>query len=83
MPIFEINCRSCGMQSEVLVINSNDQLICPECGGHQTDKIMSATSSLTGQEGQMVPGRQDTACCGQSPAHASCAGPGSCCGKTG
>jgi hypothetical protein len=28
-----------------------------------------------------VPGPGDTACCGSSPDRASCAGPGSCCGK--
>ena len=56
---------------------------CPECGGEDTEKIMSATSSLTGHEARSIPGPHDTGCCGQSPGQASCAGPGSCCGKAG
>ena len=83
MPIFEIKCRTCRKQSEVLVINGEDRLVCPECGDGDTEKIMSPTSSLTGREGQPLPGRHDTACCGDSPNHAGCAGPGSCCGKAG
>jgi hypothetical protein len=43
---------------------------------------MSATSSLTGHDGQKMPGSKDTTCCGSMPAQAGCAGPGSCCGKS-
>jgi hypothetical protein len=44
---------------------------------------MSASSSLTGRARQAVPGPGDTACCGSTPSHAGCAGPGSCCGGKG
>lgn len=83
MPIFEIDCNHCRYCGEVIVMNSGDPLICPNCGSTDTNKLMSATSSLTGKNGQGLPGPGDTACCGQSPGHAGCAGPGSCCGNTG
>ncbi|MGD8262966.1 MAG: zinc ribbon domain-containing protein [Desulfobacterales bacterium] len=83
MPIYEVICTSCRQTSEVLVISKDDRLTCPNCGGHQTEKLISATSSLTGQQGQILPGSKDTACCGNSPMQSGCAGPGSCCGKSG
>ncbi len=83
MPIYDINCRTCGKNSEVLVLSSNDRLVCPACGSADTARLMSATSSLTGRNVKDFPGTGDTACCGSTPAHAGCAGPGSCCGKTG
>jgi hypothetical protein len=43
--------------------------------------LLSAHSSLSGAGRQSIPGIGDTACCGSSPMEASCAGPGSCCGK--
>jgi putative FmdB family regulatory protein len=82
MPIFEIKCKDCGYTGEVLVIGSDQGMACPSCSSLQTDKLMSPTSSLTGREGQQLPGAQDTACCGSRPGQASnCAGPGSCCGQ--
>lgn len=83
MPIYEITCRTCSKNSEVLVIGSNDRLICPACGSADTERLMSATSSLTGRNAKDFPGPGDTACCGTTPSHAGCAGPGSCCGKAG
>ena len=81
MPIFEIVCSTCGFTGEVIVVGRNDALICPKCTSKNTHKLMSATSSLTGKTAQQFPGIGDTGCCGQSPAQAACAGPGSCCGK--
>jgi putative FmdB family regulatory protein len=83
MPIFEIACNQCRYNGEVIVLSSKDPLTCPSCGSADTQKLMSATSSLTGKAGQVLPGPGDTACCGQSPGHSACAGPGSCCGRTG
>lgn len=80
MPIFEIACKVCGYTGEVLVMNSEGVMVCPSCNSDRTEKMMSTTSSLTGREGQRVPGSNDTACCGSRPGQASgCAGPGSCC----
>jgi len=83
MPLYEILCRTCGQTCEVLVASHTAPLICPGCGSAETTKIISATSSLTGHMGANLPGPTDTGCCGGHPGHAGCAGPGSCCGKTG
>jgi putative FmdB family regulatory protein len=79
MPIFDIHCRSCGYQGEVLVLSSKDPLTCPGCGGHQPEKQISPTSTLTGSTRHQIPGPRDHGCCGSRPAEAGCAGPGSCC----
>ena len=81
MPIFEFLCVECGETSEVLIASSNDSPNCKVCGSLNLKKLLSATSSLSGIAKRGVPGPSDTACCGSSPAHAGCAGPGSCCGK--
>lgn len=81
MPIHDIECRDCGHQGETLSLKSGDALRCPACGGRNVVKRMSATSTLTGKSAQPLPGPGDTGCCGSSPGHANCAGPGSCCGK--
>lgn len=80
MPIYEISCSGCGFAGETLVHSASESLVCPECGG-PAEKLMSATSSLTGRIAQAMPGPSDTGCCGTSPAESGCAGPGSCCGK--
>jgi putative FmdB family regulatory protein len=82
MPIFEIKCEACKYAGEVLQMTSDSTVECPACGSNRTVKQISATSSLTGQVGQKLPGPQDTACCGSRPGEAhGCAGPGSCCGQ--
>jgi len=81
MPIFEFLCAECGDVSEVLVTSSSQSTTCRTCGSANLKKLLSATSSLSGAAGRGLPGPGDTACCGSSPAHAGCAGPGSCCGK--
>lgn len=83
MPLYEIQCNSCGAGSEVLLTGSDEQLACPACGSSQVTKLLSAPSSLSGRSPQRLPGPGDSACCGSSPAQAGCAGPGSCCGKSG
>ncbi len=82
MPIFEISCRACGYAGEVIELVAGDKAACPSCGGTDTEKRISAPSTLTGQVRQTHPGPKDTGCCGQSPASSGCAGPGSCCGRT-
>jgi putative FmdB family regulatory protein len=81
MPIYEIQCESCGYTGEVLTMDSSSAVVCPDCGDSDAKKLMSATSSVTGCSPQVYPGPGDTACCGNAPTNAGCAGPGSCCGK--
>lgn len=83
MPIFEIRCAACGYAGEVIQVDRDEPLICPSCGAAVSAEL-SPTSSLTGKGGgQRLPGPGDTCCCGSSPEHAGCAGPGSCCGRSG
>lgn len=82
MPLFDIHCRDCGHQGELLVLSAQSSLNCPNCGGLAVEKQMSPTSSLTGAARRSVPGPADHGCCGSRPAEAGCAGPGSCCGRT-
>jgi len=80
VPIFDIVCPDCGFEGEIIT-GAQAQAVCPSCGSAGARKLMSATSSLTGKAGADLPGPGDTGCCGSSPGHAGCAGPGSCCGK--
>ncbi len=81
MPIYDYLCMDCGEVCEMLVTSSDASPECTACGGQELKKMMSAHSSLSGVSGSKFPGAGDTACCGTSPAEATCAGPGSCCGK--
>jgi len=81
MPLFDILCLDCGKTSEVLVIGESDDLRCEDCGSSRVKRLLSAHSSLSGTARNAMPGPGDTACCGTSPDRASCAGPGSCCGR--
>jgi putative FmdB family regulatory protein len=83
MPIYDITCRDCGFEGEVIVSASDAATTCPECGSLRTTRGISATSSLTGKSVAPVAGPGDTGCCGSAPGHSGCAGPGSCCGRTG
>lgn len=80
MPIHDIICAACGHAGETLQLGT-DPLSCPTCGSTNVEKKLSATSSLTGKAGMTHPGHGDHGCCGSTPGHAGCAGPGSCCGK--
>lgn len=81
MPIYEIVCRTCGQSGEVMVPSTTAARTCPACGSDDTEKLMSVPSTLSGSPGHHLPGPGDTACCGQQPHQADCAGPGSCCGR--
>jgi hypothetical protein len=67
--------------AEILVFSEKMTVYCEHCGSGNLKKLMSAHSSLSGTASASMPGPGDTACCGSSPGHAGCAGPGSCCGK--
>jgi putative FmdB family regulatory protein len=81
MPIFDIHCRGCGYDGELLVLAAQSSLECPACGSPAIEKRMSPTSTLTGAARRSLPGPGDHGCCGSRPAEAGCAGPGSCCGR--
>jgi len=81
MPIFDYLCLDCGERSEVLIAASGEEPLCKACGGTRLKKLLSAHSSMSGPSKNRMPGPGDTACCGSTPEQATCAGPGSCCGK--
>ena len=81
MPLFDYLCLDCGQTIEVLVAGSTDHPTCESCGSSKLKKLLSAPASMSGVAKQTMPGPGDTACCGTSPSQASCAGPGSCCGR--
>ena len=82
MQLFDYICEDCGKTVELLVAGHSDQPTCSACGSLHMQKLLSAPSSMSGVAKSRMPGPGDTACCGSSPSQASCAGPGSCCGKT-
>jgi putative FmdB family regulatory protein len=82
VPLFDYLCLDCGKLSEILVTGSEDQVQCKTCGSDKLKKMISAYSSLSGRSMSKFPGPGDTTCCGSTPTSASCAGPGSCCGKS-
>ncbi len=81
MPLYDFLCSDCGKESEILVASIKEKVKCVSCGSGNVKKMLSAPSSLSGEASTIMPGPKDTACCGSSSSHASCAGPGSCCGK--
>lgn len=81
MPLYDYVCLDCGSISEILITGSGDQPECRDCNSQNLKRLLSAPSSLSGTSKSVLPGPGDTACCGSTPGHAGCAGPGSCCGK--
>jgi len=81
MPLYDYLCSNCGELSEILIVNTSEQVQCQNCGSTNLKKMLSAPSSLSGILPHRAAGAGDTACCGSSPGQSGCAGPGSCCGK--
>jgi putative FmdB family regulatory protein len=79
MPLFDFDCRDCGIQSEVLVLAPDDTPRCQHCGSTNLIKKLALPSSLSGIAKNRVPAMNEHGCCGVSPSEAGCAGPGSCC----
>ena len=82
MPIFDAHCAKCGFTGEIIHLGQGAPP-CPQCGARETRTLLAPTRSLTGKTPMSRPSPSDRGCCGDSPARAGCAGPGSCCGKTG
>lgn len=81
MPLFDFRCLDCGSPNELLLTGTGEKPQCTSCGSANLEKLLSAHSSLSGHKQNRMPGPSDTGCCGSSIEQASCAGPGSCCGK--
>jgi putative FmdB family regulatory protein len=62
MPIYEYQCKDCGIISEFLTVQGkNDPIFCRNCGSPNLGRILSATSFLNPASAPM-PGRT---CCGR------------------
>ncbi|MBF0531110.1 MAG: zinc ribbon domain-containing protein [Deltaproteobacteria bacterium] len=84
MPLYEYHCLDCGFDFEILIVGADVTLECRSCQSRNLQKLISAHSSASGANQGHLPGPRDRACCGSTPSQAAgCAGPGSCCGKTG
>lgn len=81
MPLYDFLCSACEKTSEILMTSTDDAPVCQFCGSKNLEKLLSAHAGISGIRKNSMPGPQDTACCGSSPGHDGCAGPGSCCGK--
>lgn len=59
MPLFEYRCSDCQEQFEELVSYSESKDVdCPHCGGHNTEKLVSAFAIIGGSSS----GGSDNAC---------------------
>lgn len=81
MPLYEYLCKDCGKTFELLMLGATEKPTCTSCGSERLEKLLSAPSDASGLPNTRFPGPGDTACCGSSPGHAGCEGPGSCCGR--
>jgi len=60
MPIYEYRCNRCGKVQEFLIIrNSEQKIVCPNCGSSDMERVLSVTSFTFSQR---MPGRT---CCGR------------------
>lgn len=61
MPIYDYRCKECGTISELLFRNPDNDVKCPQCGGINMEKLVSA--SYTIKMDATAPG---TTCCGRA-----------------
>jgi len=81
MPVYEFECKDCGYVTELLIaINEIELVVCGSCGGKNLNKLISTPSSL--KITKSFPGDSADRCCGSDGPPTSCAGPGSCCGRS-
>ncbi|MFH1134444.1 MAG: zinc ribbon domain-containing protein [Pseudomonadota bacterium] len=51
MPIFEYVCLDCGKVFETLVLNSREEVCCPDCESKRLEKAMSSFALSAGSSG--------------------------------
>ena len=53
MPIFEFRCEACGQVFELLAMRANEEIEakCPQCGGEELTRMMSATNCVVSDGG--------------------------------
>ena len=81
MPIYEFECVECGHTTEILMASTEtDLVVCGSCGSRNLKKLVSAHAAVSSTSGF-----QESAadrCSGSEGPPTTCAGPGSCCGRS-
>lgn len=75
MPLFEYHCKKCNTIREILVKTADEQVVCPNCGSKNMEKMMSHFSPLGTSRKRVNVG------CVEDPSYRCEPGSsGSCCG---
>lgn len=55
MPIYEYECRSCGVQFQQIIMNrgQEEELVCPACGNRELKKLISRVSYHTSEQDRL------------------------------
>ena len=61
MPIYDFKCQECGTISEILLRSSDQAARCPDCGGENMERLISASYMV--KTDVAGPG---TTCCGRT-----------------
>jgi putative FmdB family regulatory protein len=80
MPIYEFECADCGHNIEILIANTETDLVaCGNCGSRDLKRLLSAHAAVGTTK--RLPENPADRCCGTAgPSEGTCTGPGSCCG---
>ena len=54
MPIFEYQGQECETQFETIVWRDSEEIECPDCGGHEVAKLISAFAVSTGSSSELA-----------------------------
>ena len=78
MPIYEYRCEKCGQVNEFLILGTQNQLHCGQCGSEDLTKLMSAHNTSSGSSRKFTE-PSSGGCCGTPilAAHRGAAVPGS------
>ncbi|MBE0479573.1 MAG: zinc ribbon domain-containing protein [Dehalococcoidia bacterium] len=61
MPIYDFKCTDCGKIAEIFIKTSGQAARCPDCGGSNMERLMSASYLI-----KMGSNAPSSTCCGRS-----------------
>lgn len=62
MPLYEYECKTCDHTIELLVRNSEEKLVCPECGDSKLEKVFSVPATPSIRAGRGLPVSSGESC---------------------
>lgn len=62
MPLYEYECKTCDQTIELLVRNSSDRPVCPQCGQTELAKVFSVPASPSVREAGSLPMSRGEGC---------------------